>query len=128
MLGKLISRIFVFQKICKTCTEYQPLQIGGHKAPSINTKTSLLKSAKASSLFFFLHICVGGIGKLFKPKTRIFHLILNLRCLFKSHQYFMVLKSTFGVFFQDLFLLYGITPNHLGLMSRLVEMFFFSKI
>jgi len=39
-------------------------------APSINTRTLLLKSAKASSLFFFLFICVGGIGKLFKPKKK----------------------------------------------------------
>ena len=86
-------------------------------APSINTKTSLLKSAKASSLFFFLYICVGGIGKLFKPRTRILRLILNSRCVFKNHQYVMVLKSNFGAFFQDLFFLCGIMPNHLRLMS-----------
>ena len=68
-------------------------------ALSINTRTSLLKRAKASSLFCFLYICVGGIGKLFKPKTRIFRLILNSRCVFKNHQYFMVLKPNFGAFF-----------------------------
>ena len=84
-------------------------------APSINTRTSLLKSAKASSLFFFLCICMRGIGKLFKPKTRIFRLILNSWRVFKNHQYFMVLKSNFGAFFQDTFFLCGITPNHLRL-------------
>ena len=67
--------------------------------PSINTRTSLLKSAKASSLFFYLHICVGGISELFKLKTRIFRLILNPRRLFKNHQYFMILKSNFEAFF-----------------------------
>ena len=68
--------------------------------PSINIRTSLLKSAKASSLFFFLHICVGGISKLFKLKTRIFRLILNSQRLFKNHQYFMISKSNFEAFFQ----------------------------
>ena len=42
------------------------------KGPSINTRTSLLKSAKASSLFFFWCIYMGGIGKLFKRKSGIF--------------------------------------------------------
>ena len=68
-------------------------------APSINTRTSLLKSAKASFLLFFLYICVGGIGKLFKPKTRIFRLILNSRCVFNNRQYFTVLKSNFWSIF-----------------------------
>ena len=54
-------------------------------APSINTRTSLLKSAKAGLLFFLLYICVGGIGKLFKLKTRIFRLNLNSRRVFKNH-------------------------------------------
>ena len=68
-------------------------------APSINTRTSLLKSAKASSLFFFLCICMEGIGKSFKPKTRLFPLNLNLQRVFKNRQYFMVSKSNFGAFF-----------------------------
>ena len=34
--------------------------------PNNNTRTFLLKSAKASSFFFYLYIRVGGIGKLFK--------------------------------------------------------------
>jgi len=67
------------------------------------------------SLFFYLYICVGDIGKLFKPKTRIFRLILNSRRVFKNHQYFMVLKSHFGAFFQDTFFLLGIILNHLRL-------------
>ena len=83
------------------------------KGPIINTRTSLLKSAKASLLFFVLCIYMGGIGKLFNPKTRSFHLNLNSEHVFKNHQYFMVSKSNFGTFFQDKFSLYGITPNHL---------------
>ena len=98
------------------------------KGPSINTRTLLLKSAKASSLFFFLCICMGGIGKSFKPKTRNFHLNLNSQRVFKNHQYFVVSKSNFGAFFQDQFFLCGITPNHLRFKLWLVEMFFFSKI
>ena len=58
-------------------------------APSINTRTSLLKSAKASSPFFFLCICVGGTGKLFKPKTRSFRPTLNIRLAFKNHYYYI---------------------------------------
>ena len=114
-----------FAKVVRDANRYKMVDI---RAPIINTKTSLLKSAKASSLFFFLYICVGGIGKLFKPKTRIFRLILNSRCVFKNPQYFMILKSNFEAFFQDTFFLCGITPNHLRLISWLVEMFFFSRI
>ena len=61
--------------------------------PSINTRTSLLKSAKASSRFFFLYVCVGGIGKLFQPKTRRFCLTLSSQLVFKYHLYFMTVKS-----------------------------------
>ena len=56
-------------------------------------RTSVLKSAKASSLFFFLLICMGGIRKLFKLKTRSFHRNLNSQRGFKNHQYFTVSKS-----------------------------------
>ena len=101
-----------FAKLVRDTNRYKLVDI---RAPSINTRTSPLKSAKESSLFFVLHICVGGIGKLFKPKTRIFHLILNSWCVFKNHQYYTVLKSNFGAFFQDMFFLCGITPNHLRL-------------
>ena len=41
---------------------------------------------------------MGGIGILFKPKTRSFRLTLNSRLVFKNDQYFMVLKSNFGAF------------------------------
>ena len=74
-----------------------------------------MKRAKESLLFFFLYICVEGIGKLFKPKTRIFRLILSSRRVFKNHQYFMILKYNFEAVFQDTFFLCGITPNHLRL-------------
>ena len=71
--------------------------------PSINTRTSLLKSAKASSLFFFLCICTEGIGKSFKPKTRLSLLNLNSQRVFKNHQYFMVSKSNFEHFLRHVF-------------------------
>ena len=63
-------------------------KIADIKGPSINTRTSLLKSAEASSLFFFLCIYMGGICKLFKPKTRSFHLNLNSQRVFKNLQNF----------------------------------------
>ena len=112
-------------KIVHDANRYKMVDI---KGLSINTRTSLLKSAKTSSLFFFSCICMGGIGKPFKPETRIFHLNLNSQRVFKNHQYFMVLKSNFGAFFQDKFSLCGITPNHLRFKLWLVKMFFFSRI
>ena len=45
-------------------------------AASMNTRTSLVKTAKARSLFFNLYICVRSIGRLFTPKPRILHLIV----------------------------------------------------
>ena len=98
------------QKLYKMSTTSNMADIS---APSINTRTSLLKSAKASSLVFFLCICMEGIGKSFKPKTRLSLLNLNSQRVFKNHQYFMVSKSNFGAFFQDRFFLCGIIPNHL---------------
>ena len=83
------------------------------KGPSINTRTSHLKSAKASSLFFFLYIGMRGIGKPFKPKTMNFHLNLNSQRVLKNHQFFMVSKSNFGAYFHDKISLCGITANHL---------------
>ena len=85
-----------FAKIVRDANRYKMVDI---KAPSINTRTSLMKSTKASSLFFFPYIYVGGIGKSFKPKTRIFRLILNSRRVFKNHQYFLILQLNFGAFF-----------------------------
>ena len=42
------------------------------KGPSINTRTLLLKSAKASSLFLFLRICMGGTENHLSRKPGIF--------------------------------------------------------
>ena len=96
------------------------------KGPSINTRTSLPKSAKASSLFLLSYICMGGIGKLFKPKTRSFYLNSKSQRVFKNYQYFMISKSNFGALLQDKFSLCGITPNHSRFKLWLVEIFFFS--
>ena len=126
----LFRSTFVFQKIRKNCTRCRPLQIWrtNISAPSVNTRTSFLKSGKASSLFFFLCIRMDGIGKSFNPKTGLFPLNLNSHRVFKNQQYFMVSKSNFGAFVQNTFFLYGITPNHLRFKLWLVETFFFSRI
>ena len=61
------------------------------KGLSINTRTSLPKSAKASSLFLLSYISMGGTGKLFKPpKTWSFYLNSNSQRVFKNYQYFMI--------------------------------------
>ena len=60
-------------------------------ALSNNTRTSLVKSVEASSFFINLYICVLDIGKLFRPKTRIFSIIVDSRRVFKNNQYFLVL-------------------------------------
>ena len=91
------------KKIGKIVHDANRYKMVDTKGPSINTRTSLLKSAKPSSLFFFLCICMGGIGKPFKPKTRNFHLNLNSKRVSKNHQYFMVSKSNFGAFFKTSF-------------------------
>ena len=104
-------------KIVHVANRYKMADI---KGPSINTRTSLLKSAEASSCFFFWYICVEGIGILFKPKTRSFRLTLNSRLVFKNDQYFMISKSNFRAFFRDKFFLYGIAPNHLRFKLPLV--------
>ena len=105
---------FVSQKIRKNCTRCRPLQTWRTLVRRVSTqKTSLLKSAKAGSLFFFLCICIEGIGKSFKLKTRIFPLNSNSQQVFKDYQYFMASKSIFGAFFQDTFYLCGITPNYM---------------
>ena len=114
-----------FAKIVRDANRYKVVDI---RAPSTNTRTSLLKSPKASLLFFFLYICVGGIDILFKPKTRSFRLTLNSRLVFKNDQYFIVSKSNFGAFFRDKFFLCGIAPNHLRFKLWLLEMLFFSRI
>ena len=133
MLEKLVSRIFCSEipydelinvvylfcsdllmfsqktrKIVHVANRYK--MVVDIKGPSISTRTSLLKSAEASSLFFFLCISMGDIGKLLKPKTRSFYQNLNSQPVFKNHQYFMASKSNFRAFFQDKFSLCGITP------------------
>ena len=73
--------LLFFKKIGKMVHDANRYKMVGIKGLSINTRTSLLKSAKASSLFFFLCICMGVIGKPFKPKTRNFYLNLNSQCV-----------------------------------------------
>ena len=125
----LLRSTFVFQKIRKTCTTCRPLQIWRTLVRRVSTQElRSWKVQKQVRVFSFLYICMGGIGKLFKPKIRNFHLNLNSQRVFKNHQYFMVSKSSFGAFFQDEFSLCGITPNHLRFQLWLVEMFYFSRI
>ena len=57
------------------------------------------KGQKQVRFSFFSCICMEGIGKFFKPKTRSFHLNLNSQRVFKDYQYFLVSKSNFGAFF-----------------------------
>ena len=73
------------RKFAKTVQDADHYKMADISAPSNNTKTSLLKSAKASSLFFNSYVSVGTIGKLFKLKTRIFRPILNSRRVFKNY-------------------------------------------
>ena len=56
------------QKLYKMPTTTKMADIS---AASMNTRTSLVKTAKARSLFFNLYICVRSIGRLFTPKPRI---------------------------------------------------------
>ena len=56
-------------KIVHDANRYKMLDVS---APSINTRPSTLKSAKASSLLFFLCICMGGIGKYLSQKPGFF--------------------------------------------------------
>ena len=73
------------RKSSKTVQAVSRYKMTDISVPSNNARTSLLKSAKASSLFVNLYICVEGIGELFKSKTRIFRLILNSRRVFKNY-------------------------------------------
>ena len=73
------------RKFAKTVQDANRYKMADISVPNNNARTSLLKSAKASSLFFNLYICVEGIGKLFKPKSRIFRPILNSRLAFKNY-------------------------------------------
>ena len=115
----LLGSTFVLQKIRKNCSRCRPLPKWRTLVRRVLTQE--LRSWKVQKQVCFSSFCI--FGKLFKPKTRIFRLIFNSRCVFKNRQYFTVLKSNFGAFFQDKFFLCGITPNHLRLMSWLVEMY-----
>ena len=107
----LSSDLLLFsKKIVHVANRYKMVDI---KGPSINARTSLVKNAEGRSFFFFLCFSMEGISKLLKPKTRSFHLTLNSQRVFQNHQYFIVLESNFGAFFQDKFTLCGITSNHL---------------
>ena len=102
--GDLINVVYLFcsdlllfskniGKIVHVTNCYKMVDI---KGPSINTRTSLLKSAEASSLFFLSCSYMGGICKFFKPKTRSFYPNLNSQRVFKNRRYFMGSKSNFG--------------------------------
>ena len=117
---ELINVVYLFcsdlllfsKKLGKIVHDANRYKMVDTKGPSINTRTSLPKSAKASSLFLLSYICMGGIGKLFEPKTWSFYLNSNSQRVFKNYQYFMISKCNFRAFFQDKFSLCGITPNH----------------
>ena len=76
---------------------------GGHKCAEYQHKNFAPEKRKASWLFFFLCICVGGIGKLFKPKTRSFCLTLSSQLVFKYHLYFTAVYSNLENFFKTPF-------------------------
>ena len=52
------------RKFAKAVQDADHYKMAHISAPSNNTKTSLLKSAKASSLLFNSYVSVGAIGKL----------------------------------------------------------------
>ena len=87
--------LFFFQKILKKLYEMPPTtKMTDVSAASMNTRTLLVKSAKASSLFFNLYIWVRSIGRLFAPKTRILCPILNSRRVFTTKiSYILWLKN-----------------------------------
>ena len=75
------SKLFVFsRKFSKTVTagadRHKTAEIS---APSNNTRTSLVKSAKGSTVFSTWCICVIDTGKRFKSTTRIVYLNGNAR-------------------------------------------------
>ena len=104
---ELINVVYLFcldlllfsKKLGKIVHDANRYKMVDTKGPSINTRTSLPKSAKASSLFLLSYICMAGIGKLFKPKTWSFYLNSNSQRVFKNYQYFMISKCNFGAFF-----------------------------
>jgi len=107
----LLDLLLFSRKFAKTVQAADHFNMSDISTLGINARTSLLKSEKASLLFFFLCICMEGIGESFEPKTRLSLLNLNSQRVFKKHQYFMVSTSNFRAFFQETFFLCGITPN-----------------
>ena len=74
------SKLVVFsRKFSKTVTGADRHKMAEISAPCNNTRTSLTKSAKESTVFSNWYICVRGTGKLFKSKTRIVYLTGNAR-------------------------------------------------
>jgi len=62
------SDLLFFQKNWKIVHDDNRYKMLDVSAPSINTRPSTVKSAKASSLLFFLCICMGGISKYLSRK------------------------------------------------------------
>jgi len=90
----LFSRKFV-----KTVQDAEHFKNGGHQCAEHQHKNFTPEKGKSNMLLFLvLYICVKGIGKLSKPKTRIPQPNSNPQHVFKNHQYF-------GAFFQDMFFL-----------------------
>ena len=74
------SKLFVFsRKFSKTVTGADRHKMAEISAPSNNIRTSLVKSAKGSTVFSNWYICVKDTGKRFKSATRIVYLNGNAR-------------------------------------------------
>ena len=91
------------RKLAKTVQDDDHFKYGGHKCAEYQHKNVAPEKCKASWLFFFLYVCVGDIGKLFKPKTRSFCLTLSSQLVFKYHLYFTAVKSNLENFFKTPF-------------------------
>ena len=95
--GELINVVLFFVQ------DDDHFKYGGHKCAEYQHKNVAPEKCKASWLFFFLYVCVGDIGKLFKPKTRSFCLTLSSQLVFKYHLYFTAVKSNLENFFKTPF-------------------------
>ena len=85
------SKLLVLsRKFSKTVTGFERHKMAEISAPSNDTKTSLVKNAKGSTVFSNWYICVRDTGKWFKSRTRIVYLTGNARHKFENHQYFIV--------------------------------------
>ena len=77
------------RKFSKTVTGADPQKMAEISAPSNNTRTSLVKNAKGSAVFFKLVYLCKRHCQMFKSKTRIGYLTGNARHEFENHQYFI---------------------------------------